>query len=159
VLEIPDEADESKFNSYTLDGTYRNVLQESSEQSATAGDAASAGLNEQGMQLMKSRSYSAAAAKFTQAFQLDPNQALFANNVGYAWYRDGKSQDAILWFNQTISLDPKRAIAYLNLGDAYAKLNRNAEARQAYTKYLELAPASQAAPDVKKKLEALPRTP
>jgi predicted RNA polymerase sigma factor len=39
------------------------------------------------------------------------------------------------------------------------KLNRNAEARQAYQKYLELAPNSKVAPDVKKKPDALPPTP
>jgi len=40
-----------------------------------------------------------------------------------------------------------------------AKLNRSGEARQAYTKYLELAPDSKEAPDVKKRLAALPRSP
>jgi len=50
----------------------------------------------------------------------------------------------------------QEAIAYLNLGDAYGKLNRNAEARGAYRRYLELAPDSKSAADVKKKLDALP---
>jgi len=80
---------------------------------------------------------------------------MFANNVGFAWYRAGKIQEAVLWFQQAISLDPRRAVAYLNLGDAYAKLSKEAPAREAYQKYLDLAPNSKAAPDVKKKLEAL----
>jgi len=158
-LGIPDESDEAKVNTYALVGTYKNQSQESSGQSAPVGDNAAAQVNEQGMQLMKSKSYEAAAAKFTEAFHLNPNDAAFANNVGFAWYRAGKLQDAVLWFQQAISLDPKRPVAYLNLGDAYAKLNRNAEARRAYNKYLELAPNSKSAVDVKRKLEALPSTP
>jgi len=51
-------------------------------------------------------------------------------------------------------LDPQRAVAYLNLGDCYAKLSRDAEARGAYRKFLELAPDSKAASEVKKKLDA-----
>jgi predicted negative regulator of RcsB-dependent stress response len=46
----------------------------------------------------------------------------------------------------------------MNLGDAHANLNHNTEAREAYKKYLELAPDSKAAPEVKKKLDALPTT-
>jgi tetratricopeptide (TPR) repeat protein len=59
---------------------------------------------------------------------------------------------------KTIEIDPKRAVAYLNLGDVYVKLNRIVEARQAYTKYLELVPDSKSAPDVKKQLNAPART-
>ncbi len=61
------------------------------------------------------------------------------------------------WLKTTVGIDPKRAVAYLNLGDALVKLNHNAEAGEAYRKYLELAPDSKSAPDVKKKLEALPQ--
>jgi tetratricopeptide (TPR) repeat protein len=50
-----------------------------------------------------------------------------------------------------IEIDPNRALAYLNRGDALTKLSRSAEARQAYSKYLELAPDSKSAPDVKKR--------
>ena len=79
-------------------------------------------------------------------------------------------------------VDPKRAIAYLNRGDAFVALHYSAkgrqdakdffknycmessnwciaEARKDYEKYLELAPDSKAAPDVKKKLAALPSSP
>lgn len=70
-----------------------------------------------------------------------------------------KYEFAVEWLKKTIELDPKRSVAYLNLGDALAKLNRNADARDAYKKYLELAPDSKAAPDVKQKLGALPPTP
>jgi tetratricopeptide (TPR) repeat protein len=121
----------------------------------------SAALNEQGVELMKAMDYASAAAKFTEAFaQLSSTGsavALYANNAGFAYYKAEKYAEAVTWLDKAIEMDPKRAVAYLNLGDAYAKLNRYPEARQAYTKYLELAPASKAAPDVKKKLDALPQ--
>ena len=66
---------------------------------------------------------------------------------------------AVYWLQKTVALDPKRAVAYLNLGNALAKLNRNAEAREAYGKYLELAPDSRSVPDVHRKLAALPPAP
>jgi hypothetical protein len=39
------------------------------------------------------------------------------------------------------------------------KRQRDAQARKAYSKFLELAPNSKTSPEAKKKLEALPRTP
>jgi hypothetical protein len=148
LLEIPDESNETRVEAYVLNQTY--VKQ--SDESATT-------MNEQGMELMRVKNYVAAAAKFTEAFHLDPNVAEFANNVGFAWYRAGKLQDSVLWLQQAVSLDPERAVAYLNLGDAYEKLNNNAGARRAYTKYLELVPDAKAAPEIRRKLEALPPTP
>lgn len=116
-------------------------------------------LNEQGMKLMQQGDYQLAITKFEEAAQLNQGDPLFANNAGFAYYKLGRVEESLYWLNKAIQIDPTRAVAYLNLGDACAKLNRNAEARQAYTKYLELAPASKTAPDVKKKLEALPQTP
>ncbi len=81
-----------------------------------------------------------------------------ANTARFVFYLAGKYQDATLWLQQA-ALNPKRAVAYLNLGGAYLKVNRNSEARQAYPKYLALAPNSKSAPDVKRELRALPPTP
>jgi len=71
----------------------------------------------------------------------------------------GKYEEAVKYLRETIDCDSTRAVAYLNLADTYVKLKRNAEARQAYAKYLKLAPDSKSAPDVKKKLDALPPSP
>ena len=57
------------------------------------------------------------------------------------------------------SNDPKlnkRAIAYLNLGDAYFELQRKPEAKDAYERFLDLAPNSKTAPAVREKLNSLP---
>jgi hypothetical protein len=160
-----EESAEGHPDRYTLvNGRYALQKSASPQEQPNPASHAAEGLNEEGMRLMKEKDYAAAAEKFEEAFNL-PNyppsssmvtKALFANNAGFAYYKMGKHDQSEFWFERAIGLDPKRAVAYLNLGDALVKLNRNAEARQAYQKYLELAPNSKAAPDVKKKLDALP---
>jgi hypothetical protein len=120
--------------------------------------------NVHGMQLMKKGDYERAAASFVNAARMmgtrnDSTAALYANNAGFAYYKMGKYEESVTWLKAAVEDDPTRAVAYLNLGDAYAKLSRNAEARESYKKYLELARDSKAAPDVKKKLQALAPTP
>jgi peptidoglycan/xylan/chitin deacetylase (PgdA/CDA1 family)/uncharacterized caspase-like protein len=114
-----------------------------------------AAANDEGMRLYQEKHYQDAAMKFMQASNLQPNMALYANNAGFAFFRMSQYDDAVKWFKQTITLDPKRAVAWLNLGDAYVNLKNNAEARDAYEKYLALAPNGKSAPDVREKLKGL----
>jgi peptidoglycan/xylan/chitin deacetylase (PgdA/CDA1 family)/uncharacterized caspase-like protein len=114
-----------------------------------------AAANDEGMRLYQEKRYAEAAAKFMQASNLRPNMALYANNAGFAFFRMAQFDDAVKWFKQTVALDPKRAVAWLNLGDAYVNLKNNAEARDAYEKYLALAPNGKSAPDVREKLQGL----
>lgn len=123
-------------------------------------DSDAAGLNEQGMRLMQQKKFAAAAAKFVEASarapKNTPSAALFANNAGFAYYKMEKYDQAVSWLRVATAADPRRAVAYLNLGDACGKLGLNAEAREAYKKYLELAPDSKSAAEVIRKLNALP---
>lgn len=113
-------------------------------------------LNEEGMQLMKVGNYAEAAEKFIDALEKKPDSGLFANNAGFACYKMGRYEEALSYVKASIDLNQNRPIAYLNLGDILVKLNRNAEARDAYTEYLASGPSASAAADVKKKLDALP---
>jgi hypothetical protein len=116
--------------------------------------------NRQGLEFMKRKDYASAVTKFMGASLLagDKNSE-YTNNVGYALYMEEKYDLAVSWLKKAVAVDANRAVAYMNLGDAYAKLNRNSDARQAYAKYLELAPNSKSAPDIKKKLDTLPPAP
>jgi tetratricopeptide (TPR) repeat protein len=132
-------------------------------------------LHNKGLEAFRNKQYGTAASRFEEAATLDPNAAQYANDAGFAYYKmatemqtarpDAPSvykanfERAVALFQKAIEIDPKRAVAYLNLGDAYIKLNRSVEARQAYTKYLELVPDSKSAPDVKKKLDTLTPSP
>jgi tetratricopeptide (TPR) repeat protein len=127
------------------------VIESPSPKMPTAAD-----FNEQGMQLMQQKNFERAAAKFkTALLWSDHKNALYANNAGFALYKAQSYDKAVEWFKTTIGLDRNRAVAYLNLGDALVKLSRNDEAREEYKKYLDLAPDSKSAPDVKRKLESL----
>jgi len=110
------------------------------------------------MILMRERKYRDATEAFAKAASLDPSNALYPNNAGFACYKSGDYYFAVEWLGKAIEIDPKRAIAYLNRGDAFAKVNPDDSymARKDYEKFLELAPDSKAAPEVRKKLDALP---
>ena len=121
-----------------------------------------AALNAQGLLLMRKGDYDDAARKFSEAAKRAPENAEFANNAGFALYKRGSYQMAVVWLDKATQLDPERSIAYLNLGDALSKIDSKSAltaARDAYRRYLELAPDSKAAPDVRKKLEALQSSP
>jgi hypothetical protein len=139
------------------DGRYQRIG--GSKKPAPPSDPVATARNKEGMQLMEQKDYEGAMAKFAEAAVKNSDDPIFANNAGFAYYKMGKYEDSLYWYDKTIEIDPERAVAYLNLGDSLAKLKRNADARKAYAKYLELAPESKAAPDVKKKLEALPPSP
>ncbi len=114
--------------------------------------------NEKGLRQARKGDYQTALTYFLGAAGRAPDNAEFANNVGFAYYKLGDYDNAVTWLYKTTEIDPNRAVAYLNLGDALVKLNQHREphAREAYKKYLELAPDSKLAPEVKKKLAALP---
>jgi peptidoglycan/xylan/chitin deacetylase (PgdA/CDA1 family)/TolA-binding protein len=133
------------------------ILQQSQQQGTRGAPDVnpSSALNDEGMRLYKEKKYSDAAFKFAEAARLDPANALFPNNAGFAYYKMEQYEEAVRWFQRAIALDHKRAVAWLNLGDAYAKMNRSEDAGKAYEKYLELAPDSKVAPDVREKLKAL----
>ena len=115
-----------------------------------------AAANDEGMRLYKEKRYADAAAKFTEACNLQPASALFANNAGFAFFRMQQYDESVKWFQKAIAVDPKRSIAYLNLGDAYVNLHKPADAKAAYEKYLVLSPNSKSAPTVREKLKSLP---
>ena len=80
-----------------------------------------------------------------KAIALDPKspQAYLARGIGN-YYKPsifgGGPELAIRDIRRAIELDPKSAEAYLWLGLAQRKLHQNAEAREAFTKSLELNP-------------------
>jgi peptidoglycan/xylan/chitin deacetylase (PgdA/CDA1 family)/tetratricopeptide (TPR) repeat protein len=144
----PGSAAGSTSATASSDGVQKAAIKPPSETAAAA--------NDEGMRLYKEKRYADAAAKFTEASNLQPASALFANNGGFAFYRMGQYDQAAKWFLQAIALDPKRAIAYLNLGDAYFNLQKKAEAKDAYARFLALSPNSKSAPDVREKMQSIP---
>jgi peptidoglycan/xylan/chitin deacetylase (PgdA/CDA1 family)/uncharacterized caspase-like protein len=105
-----------------------------------------------GGSLFRERRYQEALAEFQAAAKLDPNSAVAANNVGWAYNKLGDTDQAIRWTERAKAIDPNRAVAYVNLADLYYQLNRTEEARPNYEKYLQLAPNSSYAPTARARL-------
>lgn len=86
-----------------------------------------------------------AQQELNKAIQLNGNLALayVSRGVGYTYLPPsfgGGVDLALKDFNKAIALDPKLADAYLWKGVALRKISRNAAARQAFQKALELDP-------------------
>jgi peptidoglycan/xylan/chitin deacetylase (PgdA/CDA1 family)/uncharacterized caspase-like protein len=96
--------------------------------------------NDRGLQLYREQQYAQAESAFTEALKYRPDFGLAANNLGFVYYKQEKYAEAARWFENTVKIDASRAIAYLNLGDARWRLGENAQAKKAYTSFLELAP-------------------
>jgi tetratricopeptide (TPR) repeat protein len=111
--------------------------------------------NDRGLQLFREAHYAEAEAAFAQALALKPDFALAANNLGFVYFKQDKLKEAARWCEAAIKMDPSRAVAWLNVGDVYAKLGDKPKGIQAYKTFLELAPKSAVAPQVKEKLVAL----
>lgn len=80
-----------------------------------------------------------------RAIEMDPksSEAHVAHGVGFYYLPTnfgGGPDNAMKDYRQAIALDPKNAEAYLWLGVAYAKQHQNAQAREAFTKSLQLDP-------------------
>ena len=133
---------------------------------ATAASAAVAGADatndqvrrevQRGMSLYREKRYDEAARAFEGVLKVHPGHVMATNNLGFTYFKLGRTADAITWYQKTIALDPKRAIVYANLGDALAQQGQTADAKQAYRQFLALQPGSKLADGVQKKLALLP---
>jgi tetratricopeptide (TPR) repeat protein len=80
-----------------------------------------------------------------KAVEMNPKspKAFIAHGVGYYYLPvnfGGGPENAMKDFRQALALDPKSAEAYLWIGIAQRKLKKNTEAREAFTKSLQLDP-------------------
>jgi tetratricopeptide (TPR) repeat protein len=88
-------------------------------------------------------------------YSLNPLQADKEIYVGNFYFKRGNYKGAAARFEEATRWHPGSAEAWMRLGDARDKLNDPAAAREAYEKFLEVAPDHKRAKDVKKKLAAL----
>jgi tetratricopeptide (TPR) repeat protein len=92
--------------------------------------------------------------KCKAAFDAQPAAPLAAE-VAQAALELGRNVDAAAWARRAIGVDPKHADAFVLLGGAEQQLGHSAEAKAAYSRYLELAPNGQHAQDVRALLPRL----
>ena len=94
-------------------------------------------------------------ASMPREYTFNPLQAQKELTVGKYHLKTGKYKAAQYRFQEATKWNPGLAEAYLMLGEAEEKLRNKVEAKQAYGKYLELAPEAKDAAAVKKKMEKL----
>jgi tetratricopeptide (TPR) repeat protein len=92
-------------------------------------------------------------------YTLNPLEAERNLNAGNFYFKKSNYSAAARRFEEASKWDPGSAEAFLKLGEADEKLRNRDGAREAYTKYLELAPAAKNAAEIKKKLAKFPQQP
>jgi tetratricopeptide (TPR) repeat protein len=95
-----------------------------------------------------------AAAK-PKEYAFNPLQAENEMHAGEFYFKKGNFKAAANRFKEATMWNPTMADAFLRLGEADEKRKDREGAKQAYSKYLEIAPDAKRAAEVKKKLAKL----
>jgi tetratricopeptide (TPR) repeat protein len=87
-------------------------------------------------------------------YTFNPLEAEKDLKVGTFYFKKGNYKGAVNRFREATQWNPGYAEAYLRLGESEEKMKNAKAAREAYAKYLELAPESKEAAALKKKLSS-----
>ena len=88
-------------------------------------------------------------------YPFNPLQSKKEATVGEFYFKKGDFRAAAGRFSEATKYNDSNADAWLRLGDAQEKMKDFKAAREAYEKYLQLAPEAKNAAEVRKKLERL----
>lgn len=89
-------------------------------------------------------------------YTLNPIEAQKNVIAGDYYFKKGKMRAAQSRYTEATKWDPGSAEAFLKLAEADEKLRDRKGARNAYTKYLAIAPEARNAAEIRKKLAKLP---
>jgi tetratricopeptide (TPR) repeat protein len=87
-----------------------------------------------------------------KTYTFNPLQAEHELIIGNYYFKKKNYRAASKRYTEATRWNPNYAEAYLRLGDAEEKLHDKDEAKQAYAKYIQLAPDAKNADSIKKKL-------
>lgn len=85
-------------------------------------------------------------------YAFNPLQAENELKVGNFYFKKGSYRAAAMRFEEATRWNPNLAEAWLRLGEAREKLGDTKAARQAYEKFLALAPKHKRAAEIRKKI-------
>jgi tetratricopeptide (TPR) repeat protein len=85
-------------------------------------------------------------------YVLNPLQAEKEIRIGNFYFKKGSLRAAVRRYEEAVKWDPNSAEGWYRLGEAKAKMRNDKEAREAWTKYLQLDPGGKYAEVVKKRL-------
>lgn len=93
------------------------------------------------------------ATEQPKQYTFNPLQSKKEVTVGEFYFKKGDYRAAVGRFTEATKWNAGNAEAWLRLGDALDKMNEAKTARDAWEKYLQLAPDAKNAAEVRKKLE------
>jgi tetratricopeptide (TPR) repeat protein len=91
----------------------------------------------------------------TKEYSFNPLQAQKEVQTGLYYFKKGSYRAAAIRFREATKWNQGLAEAWLRLGEAEEKRHDTKAAREAYVKYLEIAPDAKNAGEIKKKLSKL----
>jgi tetratricopeptide (TPR) repeat protein len=93
--------------------------------------------------------------KAPRDYAFNPLQANKELQVGLEYFKRHSYKAAAGRFREATKWNPNLAEAWLRLGEAEEKRKNREDAKEAYTKYLELQPESKDAAEIRKKVASL----
>jgi hypothetical protein len=88
--------------------------------------------NAKGLDAIKAGQPELAKPQFQSAYQLDPANAEYSGNLGFAYLKTGDLKAALKAFSTALSLAPGRAASWANLAEVYALQGQQREAVACY---------------------------
>lgn len=97
----------------------------------------------QGNEYMKQDKYKEAFDSYSQAINIDNNNAIYYSNRAAASSKLGDHNAALRDCQEAVEIDSSYSKAYGRMGLAYASLNNHQKAKDAYVKAVELDPSNE----------------
>ncbi len=89
-------------------------------------------------------------------YTFNPLQAQKELNIGNFYAKKGSWRAAAMRYSESVKWNPTYADGFLKLGEARERLGQKSQARDAFEKFLELAPEHKRAAEIKKRIASLP---
>jgi tetratricopeptide (TPR) repeat protein len=94
-------------------------------------------------------------AQIPKQYVFNPLQSKKEVTVGEFYFKKGDYRAAAIRFREATKWDDSNSEAWLRLGETEEKNHSPKTAREAYEKYLQLAPEAKNAPEIKKRRDKL----
>ncbi|MEL7543455.1 MAG: tetratricopeptide repeat protein [Pseudomonadota bacterium] len=94
-----------------------------------------------------------ALAMIRKAVKIKPDDGYFVDSLGWAYYRQGKYEEATKYLERAVELRPEDPTINDHLGDAYWHVGRLTEARFQWRQALSFEPEKKDAAIIRRKLE------
>lgn len=87
-----------------------------------------------------------------RAVKAEPKNASYLDSLGWAYFKQGKIDDAERYLSQAVQIGSASATVHEHLGDVYDRMAKPEQARAAWTKALSLSTSTAQSTRIKAKL-------